>query len=216
MSLKVWTAYKLLKASDLWPLVRDIRQQAAQEVQAKLREFYLQCAEAVLPDKPLYKAAFERTVNNPYLVKLHGEDKLREYAAESARLDVADKIITRGYRMSTTSPLRSVFNFDVSVTFREHRGSIYIIPYCEGIVRNVLDFLAEDPRLRDYHYQNQTDRPEDISAREWRRRAAVWEPLTDHNRWLDYLVLDICSWNGFWQIKPMLDLQKELHERIFP
>lgn len=31
----------------------------------------------------------------------------------------------------------------------------------------------------DYHYQNQTDRPDEISDREWNRRESVWDEIMD-------------------------------------
>ncbi|MBO5435375.1 hypothetical protein J6A31_06125 [bacterium] len=37
--------------------------------------------------------------------------------------------------------------------------------------------LCEKYNLRDYHYQNQTDRPENISAQTWAARGRVWNKL---------------------------------------
>ena len=61
---------------------------------------------------------------------------------------------------------RNPFDFDVSIAFREWRGYVYLIKHCDMIMGHCLDFLASDPRLKEYHYQNSTDRPDEISARE--------------------------------------------------
>jgi hypothetical protein len=156
----------------------------------------------------------EGHLNNGYLRDKYSSDRVQKYAEEHAKLDIVERLYRRGFRMSTTNPYRSICNFDVSVTFREYKGGIYVIPYCEGTMRNVLDFLAKDRRLRDYHYQNQTDRPTRVPARQWRERAKVWDALTEQARWGDYLMIDICSWSKWWQLNPAFEMTAELHKRI--
>lgn len=36
-------------------------------------------------------------------------------------------------------------------------------------------FIENHPMFRDYHYQNQTDKPDDISDEDWSRRESDWE-----------------------------------------
>lgn len=214
MSIKVWTAYKIRRAADFWPLISSIRKQGEASTKKLLTAFFYEVMGAVKTDSAPYKKAVEQHLANAHLVKQYGKRKMRRYSEEIAKLDMADRLIRRGYRISSTSPLRSAFNFNVSVTFREHEGGIYVIPYCEGIVRDALDFLKTDKRLRDYHYQNQTDRPEEVPARQWRERRRVWEALTEHDRWPDFVLIEICSWDSWWQMNPQLDIHRELHRRL--
>lgn len=37
------------------------------------------------------------------------------------------------------------------------------------------NYIMNQPEVEDYHYQNQTDRPEDISEDSWKRRAFNWD-----------------------------------------
>ena len=64
------------------------------------------------------------------------------------------------------------FVFDVVVI--PWKGRLYGCYYCDGIEENerLLDEIAEE-----YHYQNQTDRPEEIPTREWNRRGEIWDEI---------------------------------------
>ena len=66
--------------------------------------------------------------------------------------------------------------------------------------------------LADFHYQNASDRPKEILAREWRMRRDVWLPLLDE-RWRDKLVLDIVTVNGWHWIDPAVDLARTATRR---
>lgn len=213
MSTKIFVAYRLKQPDQLWPLVRDIHRQGKVEVDRCLRKFYDVLLKGVDVESEGYQKALESRLK--YSITSGDGEKAMAYERELAKLDVAAKVIRRGYRMSSTNPQRSYFNFNVCVTFREHEGSIYLIPYCEGFMADALDFLAKDPRLVDYHYQNCTDPPEDVDPKEWDERAKVWDYLTDHERWSEFLVADICSWDKWWQVDPHYELHRELHERTF-
>ena len=67
------------------------------------------------------------------------------------------------------------FNFSVCV-IPWTDGNIYGISFHEGIKENVelLRDIADE-----YHYQNQTDQPDDISDEEWQERSEVWNDIFD-------------------------------------
>ncbi len=197
MSTKIWTAYKLRRASYLWPLVHDIRLRATKNVRKTLREFYSTHIPEVKTDTDLYRKAFE-VYGNEY----------------KARLDVARRMLQRLYRWSTTRSERSPYNFDVSVGFRQYEGKIVVIPYCDWTMRGVLDFLAKDKRLRDYHYQNQVDRPKTVGARQWDERRRFYNSMDSAGQWEDVLALDICRFDMWWRVDPWMDLAR--NEKAWP
>jgi len=138
------------------------------------------------------------------------QENLERYGDEwRARFEVARDSVRKGYQENSASSFRSPFNFDVSVGFRHYKGKIYLIPYCDWTMKDVLDFLAKDERVRDFHYQNQTDMPPGVSISEWQRRGRVWEEMDRTDCWKDLLVLEICRWDMFAQIDPWLDMLKE-------
>jgi len=204
MSTKIFVAYKLRRADYLWPVVHDIRILGTKALKKALQERYVEYAPHVKTDTDLYRKRLE--------------GYLRDYPEKDAdylaRLGVVQSILRRGYRMSSTRSERSLFNFDVSVGFRQYQGGIYIIPYADYGMMATLDFLKKDKRLRDYHYQNQTDRPARISSRQWAERRRVWHGMDSAGQWEDVLVLDLCKWDMWYKIDPWLDLAEKKYRAL--
>jgi hypothetical protein len=187
MSLKVYEAYRLKRSSDYWKLTKDIQKTATLKLRTHLAELFMKLMDGVDVNSEKYKTGIQKGTSEG-----------------SLRAEIVDGFLRDMYKESTISPYRSTFNFDVSVAFREYRGRVYLIPYAD--IQGLFDFLEEDPRLEDYHYQNQTDRPVTISRTEWGRRARVWNALSDADRWSYYTLVDICSFSNWWVINPYYDL----------
>lgn len=198
MSTKIWVAYKLKDPTSLWSLVHHINTQATSNVQAVLKELYFRVMADVKADTDLYRKT---------LARYEGDDW-------SARHSIAHESIRRLYRLSSMSIRRSEWDFNVSLGFRSWRGQVYLIPYSDMLMRGTLDFLKEDKRLQDYHYQNQTDRPKDISAREWESRRKVWNHLVNSKtrKWSDVLVLNICQYDIYYMVDPWVEMSLERNQ----
>lgn len=191
MSLKVWRAYRLKRSQDLWPFVADVKRIGTEKIKEELHKIFKQFMEAVDTKSDGYAEA---------LAVYEGNDQL-------ARALVTDRFFREGYKAASVSMERSHFNFDVSVTFRRHKRWIYLIPYCDMFMQKTLDFLDKDPRIEDYHYQNQTDKPSKIPMREWLERAQVWEAITEQDVWPSYLTLELCNYGMYHNVNPFFDLQ---------
>jgi hypothetical protein len=72
-----------------------------------------------------------------------------------------------------------------------------------------LAFLRRHKALADFHYQNQTDRPSNISAQAWGARARTWDRLLPDDCWQDKLELSIVSVEGWFRIDPAWDLMRK-------
>lgn len=59
-----------------------------------------------------------------------------------------------------------------------HNGRVYGFINDE---RGLYDYLIDIGEILDYHYQNQTDQPENISDEEWKERAKVWNKIDLNN-----------------------------------
>ncbi len=216
MSLKVYRAYKLRQPQHFWKTVAYMRQQATEAVRAQLRALYKEWMANIDTTSEVYKKEFEIYGSNPYVVSKYSKTEQRKRADHAARREIVRRIFREGYKQSSVSSERDLFNFDVAITFRELDGEIYVIPYCESLLRDVLDFLDKDKRrFKEYHYQDQSDPPPitEVSTKEWAERKQVWETLSEYKRWPDYLVLDICSWNGWWQVDPGLEVTFEANAK---
>jgi hypothetical protein len=199
MSTKIWTAYKLQRADYLWPLVHDIRIRGTRAIKRTLKKLYLEYSLHVKTEVDPYRTYLEE-----YLKQFPDEK-----ASHLARLKVVQSFLRRGYRIASTRPERSVFNFDVSIGFRHYQGGLYLIPYTDCSMKSTLDFLKKDKRLRDYHYQNQTDKPPQVSARQWNEREKIWLAMDSAGQWEDVLVLDLCKWDMWYKIDPWLELASQ-------
>lgn len=202
MSTKIYNSYKLKNKNDLWPLVRDIRLQATENVKEKLIEIY-----------KTYISSIDQTTEE-FNKKLEEYRPIYKNYNEKQIIDIvcvvlADEFLKEAYKRNATSMYRSIFCFDASVGFRQNKGKIYLTYYADMNMRNVFDFLVKDPRLEEYHYQNQTDPPDYIPEKDWKKRGREWDDLIDNGGWEDVLCLDICKYDMYYQLNPILDLKSE-------
>lgn len=199
MSTKICVAYKLVRASMLWPLVHDIKEQGTKNVVKVLKEIYAD----IIPDIDTTTDEFKSR-----LAQRMEHTAFPEYEHELEVIHLASKAIQAGYKRDSVGLERTPFTFDVSVGFRQRKGQIYVIPYCDMFMGKTLDFLKKDPRLVDFHYQNQVDKPDTISNREWAHRAKVWNDID--KTWQEVLCLDLCKYSFFYQLDPHLDMIREV------
>lgn len=190
MSTKIWVAYKLKDPNTLWDFVRDVKKQAITIVEKKL----LGCEEWLLDSVDINSEEYKKELQ--LAIKFEREDP-----EKTARQNVIDKKMKKLYGESCASLYRDEFDFDVSINFRENKGDIYLIPNCDMQMRNVLDFLKDDERLEDFHYQNQTDPPDDIPYEEYQKRGEIWNEIDDRG-WSNFLALKILSFQNYWRHSP--------------
>ncbi len=71
------------------------------------------------------------------------------------------------------------FNIESSIVILFHDTGIYMIFYFPGhFGRNDGGYFKKwEEWIEDFHYQNQGDKPEDISEEEWGYREGVWDDL---------------------------------------
>lgn len=75
------------------------------------------------------------------------------------------------------------YNFIFEIMIIPYRKNIYIKIFTQ---QTDLCNLLEEYGFKDFHYQNQTDRPEEISGREWAKRDVIWDNIfKNENTWRD-------------------------------
>jgi hypothetical protein len=188
MGISVSSAYRLKKSKDFWPLVSDIQKVGTLKTKAALNEFFLGLMGAV-------------EVTSEAYLKYRAEG----LAEGPARARIAEKLMRDGYKASNVSSSRDPFDFNVWVSFRHFKRRIYVFPGCDMMLRNVLDFLAEDPRLEEFWYDNRGDKPDELTQEEWNKRAKVWEKLAYAPEYESALHLDVSKWDMWWKMNPYMD-----------
>jgi hypothetical protein len=189
VSTKVYNAYRVKRSSELWVVLRDIDRTATANVVAAINGVYDDIS-----------ARYDR---NKDPLKREIEKKGPDYPEVGARERLAQRLIRRLYRIQSSRMDRCGINFDASVTVRQNRGRFYLIWYadCLSPVARCFDFMDDDPRLEDFHYQNQTDRPDGISASAWAHRRKVWAEIYQAG-WDHFLTLVICDFDRYRTLDP--------------
>ncbi len=102
-----------------------------------------------------------------------GED---EQTTEKTMLFCKIRILTEKYRKAAKQPERDYFDVEAGLNVWQDGRYAYIVPIGRAE-------LADEDYAVDYHYQDQTDRPEGTTARQYAARQRKWERLClqDHN-----------------------------------
>jgi hypothetical protein len=132
----------------------------------------------------------------------------------SIRLSLVDATLHEKFKASATSMQRSEYDLEVELALTQHRTGFYLRAFCDQVscLRGSLDFLETHPELEDFHYQNQADRPSEVSEEAWDERAEIWNGMTDQAGFFRYqLIVEVSSWSRFWRLNPWLDLAQEFH-----
>lgn len=195
MSTKIWEAYRLSASVNLWEFLRDVRRKAETAARADL----VTRVKAIVTDyrtnpkdRALYDEALKRDKDSPPLSPWNAMDYLRMRYKEAERNEWI------------------MFDFGVSITVRECEGRFYLIPYDR---MGVLKFLRRDPRVSDFHYQNQTDRPPRMTNREWGHRRRTWDKMFGgygEEGWWDVVVLEILTTGNWYRVTAPIIMDKKL------
>jgi hypothetical protein len=186
MSTKIYTAYRTKPGVDLWKLVEDLHKRGREEAVKALKEVY----STVEVD--------EQSIEYQKNLALYDNNHRR------ARLSIAHGLILTKYAETKGQHARSVFDFDVAIAIRKHENRFYLIPYCDMCMKSCLNFMAEHPLLQLYGYWDSTDKPLDVSEKEWESRSHIWDAIIE--KWDEKLILDIVSYDGFFRVDPFMDL----------
>jgi hypothetical protein len=168
VSIKVYNAYRLSKRIGLGDFIREIQPKATESAHRILRRDVWNYGEAVLRTES-FAADLEKRLTAQ---KIEREEAIRIMKHQHG----TDRMLAE-YRESTEERRRSAFNYDAGLTFRWLNGYWYMQVFAQDAMRGIFDFVIENPRVVDYHYQNSTDRPEEVTARDWRQRKKVWDTL---------------------------------------
>lgn len=83
-------------------------------------------------------------------------------------LELYEKAHRSGY-------LTSQWDMDFSLTVFPYNGNFYGIYFTQST--ELANFFKGREWVKDFHYQNQTDQPEDVSDQEWAVRSHVWDTV---------------------------------------
>lgn len=92
------------------------------------------------------------------------------------------------------------WDFTYSVAVLPYKNHILMLTY--GSSHPDFKSLIEDAGFTDYHYQNSTDRPDEISESEWGEREAAWNCALPTGRAVDSAFeFSLASWTDLLPVK---------------
>lgn len=72
------------------------------------------------------------------------------------------------------------FNYlECSVNFYFHQNKVYMVPWRSGSW--FLNIDSYPLFLEPFEYYNNTDKPQNISLKEWNKRKKIWNEILDHD-----------------------------------
>lgn len=71
--------------------------------------------------------------------------------------------------------IKMVLNPEDAVMVYPHQDDLYVQFFCkEGYIPEMVELSG---RFEDCHYQNQTDKPEDVTEEQWECRSEIWDAI---------------------------------------
>ena len=178
MSTKIYDAYKfdrkytldeLMSITDKWRKdIIDIAEKQFAEMCFKLFAYYYDLADMdIAKYADTSKNHIEKQIYNT-LADINSD----KFSASLLMLYITD--ILRNDMNDTKSSCNNMMS-------HHFKGNIQIFTVAKKILfmyfgsPSYRDYIANQPNVQDYHYQNSTDRPENISAAAWDRRYKNWD-----------------------------------------
>ncbi len=198
MSMKVYNAFRIKKPEGLWALLWKIQAKAEDNIRESFRQHYWELVSRMDTESEeylKYKAQVSRDTKEVAL-----------------RMSLACTTVRNGYKANSAQPYRDTYSLDVAVAVYPYRGQVYIRTFVEpcSVVGKVLGFVREMPEVEDYHYQNQTDPPEEVPPKEWAKRRRVWDGITkDPGGVGRHVTLEVLNPSNFYRMDPAMQVRTE-------
>lgn len=183
MSTKIYTGFKLPVPIDrAIPYLKECKQKLSPFVQEIFREGQVKTVVELAarieidqdPNEVLFNSMIpqifprtreylQQTINKP-LLWAHDLGMAWEEQAEfcKARTDI-----------------NYDFYFHLNLCLYPYDGETYGVAFgADKVIEKFLDL----PEVSDFHYQNQTDKPDEISEEEWKYRGKVWDDILGYTR----------------------------------
>lgn len=191
MSTKIYNAYKLRDPTKLWPFLRRLRPRVETAARAQLNKVADGLAAEVKPE-----ALKEKVDSGDY------------HCEWEARKSIVWDFLDKAYRKADRLMVRTQLDFTVTLSVREHKGDYYLIAHeGDGMLGVLTGALIRSRSVVEYHYQDSTDRPEEIAEDDWRERQRTWSRIMGPHgeQWWDFLSLNIVCPGNWWRLCPQVE-----------
>jgi hypothetical protein len=191
VSTKIYVAYKLKDGSDLWTMLRRLRDRSIEEIKKVLINIYKSLIESVDENSKDYKENLKDwKKDDPWMAKfLTAHDTFRKL-----KRDVFEKD-----------------EFMAIVWIHELDGKFYLIPNWQGYggyFGKIFNFMKRDKDLEDFSYWDNTDKPSRIRVKEWEARGKIWDRIFDDDGGFG-VELRLCDYYTFYKVDPWIEFSRD-------
>lgn len=129
------------------------------------------------PMDAIKTAHVNRLYSNKMVIELDRQQLLPKRAKRKTfrdlrvdiKMEIMDKMIESKRKITSNFP----YDCDFSVSVIPIKGKILGLYYSR--LNEHEKFFTKLPWVKEYHYQNQTDQPDDVSDKEWNQRKRDWD-----------------------------------------
>ncbi len=180
MSTKIYNAFRLKPRHDMWTVTADIRA----KVEKRCRFI---------------------------LTKVYGDitSNAKDYGYTGKRdMFSVSRWVLEQYKAQAFKYDRNAWDLDVHIAVHNVDGRILLRAFHgSGWFSSTIKVVERHRSLEDYHYQNSSDRPDNITARAWNERRRTWErAMRPDGNFIHQLVVEIVSPSSWHRIDPALDI----------
>lgn len=158
MSTKIYTGFILAPGTDIFDLSKKAKDYFLPVLQKRLHEEYI--SSLVYQYDQAY---FSETAGS--FKKSHGLDENHVITVHDVR-KVANKALD--------DYVKDTYNFQIRIGFGLDKETGRMLGYFNGPEEFFEEFLTFDG-VAEYHYQNSSDGPDDISEEDWDARRKAWD-----------------------------------------
>ena len=205
MSTKIFYAYRLKKKYPLMDMLLDLKEIAMRAVSEDGEYLRLVHIHSILW---MFK---EYLTTNKIKYKECAEEYLKD-----KNINRIDRVIIDWYQKEHNNQSRFALDVNLycSIFFDNRYWYLKFYPNMNLEYKILKEWLKKYPEIEDFHYQNSTDPPEDISYREYEARDKKWDQLLrGTDRFIDGLVFTAFNYETFdtlltkfyWTGKPLYD-----------
>lgn len=165
MSTKIYNAYVFHSSNleELYTVLDKMKKEWFERQLSLWKAGTQKSKEAFIKDLKEFSFELPKKIREDFVKKIDG---LPDYMA-----------LDEFFKTYAYSRVNSPFNIDASVMIYPLGKKLY--------VQFFLDRDAKIPKtFADYHYQNQSDQPEDVTNKEWKQREKTWDRILGRSNML--------------------------------
>tara|TARA_B100000073_G_scaffold347877_1_gene363761 strand:- start:2162 stop:2998 length:837 start_codon:yes stop_codon:yes gene_type:complete len=129
--------------------------------------------------KPLFKEVLRKTIakriSSEYFNMV---DNVFNNENPSLPFDYAQNILKKEMESIKNDKNSIMFQYDFVIYVKQYKSDVYLYPFYREL--NDLNILMEKiPKLEDFGYWDNTDKPEKISESHWKKREKIWNTISN-------------------------------------